>query len=373
MATLADIRAARAELQKLQADMADDRAFGMFSPALQRNITEARKNIADMTVAYGKQKDATKTLAEEQKKLDQQEKQIARNRTIGAAVAVAAYVKVASSLRALRQEGMENTVEATRQQIAYQMLGREVAGVFKPATDAATNATLAGAKAMQGLSRDGQSLLFVLSAAASGYATLKVAQMGAMAAGLKLSGTWGGLLRLLPAFGLAGGVIGGLGALFLSSNEGAQALESTMANLVKLANALGEAFDEALNNPGKFWDDFKIGAAVIGEKLGIAPKGRARAEFDEAVQNAKGRGGLDERRAKEKAAQNRQQVTPNNFQWETASGAFDRVQLAAARQSAINIPEKQLNVAEKQLEELKKMNAEGKGLMRPIPKFAIGF
>ncbi|MFO0814527.1 MAG: hypothetical protein U0796_15005 [Gemmatales bacterium] len=373
MTTVLELREARAELQKLIAESADDRAFGMFSPALQKRITDSRKSIADMTVEVGKQKDATKALTAENQKLAAEEQRLARARTIGAGVAVAAYLKVASSMRALRNEGLENTVEATRQQIAYQMLGREIAGVFKPATDASTNSMMAATKAMQGLTKDGQHFVFVLSAMTGGYVTLKVAQMGAAAAGLRFSGTLGAIMRSLPALGMAGGLLGGLGALFLSSDEGAKSLESTLKRLVALVNDFGESMDEAFNNPGKFWDDFKIGAAVIGERLGIAPQGRARAEFDDAMINKKKRNGLDERREREKAAQGPDSVTLNNFQWETASGAFDRVQLAAARQSAINIPEKQLNVAEKQLEELKKMNAEGKGLMRPIPKFVVGF
>ena len=65
MPSLNDLREARAELQKMQAEMSDDRAFGMFSPALQKRITEAKKAIADLNVEVGKLRDAKRRAAEE--------------------------------------------------------------------------------------------------------------------------------------------------------------------------------------------------------------------------------------------------------------------------------------------------------------------
>lgn len=344
------------------AEAADDKAFGMFSPGLQRRITDTKKAIADLTVQVGKQKDKEKELANEVRKLAAEEQRLQRIRAIGAAVAVAAYLKVASSLRNLRNEGMNNTVEAYRQNTAYMMLGREIAAVFLPATEASTNAMMASAKAMSGLNERGQNFTFVLSAAVVGLVSFKTAQLAAAAAGVRLTGVLGSLMKTMPFLGLAGGVLTGLAAIFLSSNEGAKVLENTMENLVKLANALGEALEEAFNNPGKFWDDFKIGLAVIGEKIGAAPAGRARLEFDEAVQESKKRNGLDQRRARAApGGGDRRNVTPGEFRFEGVSDAFERVQIAAAKSSVLgkDVQQQQLDVEKQQLEVLKAINNKG--------------
>ena len=339
-----DLREARAELQKLQAQMADDRAFGMFSPALQRRITEAKKAIADLNV--------------EVKKFHEQEARAARVRLVATGAAIAAYAKMRASLNSLKQAGMENTNEARRQEVAYTLLGRQVAGIFLPATRAATNATMAGANALEKLSGDGQKATFVIAGAAAGLVTFKVAQMAAVASGIKFSGVMGGIVRMLPALGLAGGVIGGLGVLFLSSNEGAKALEDTMASLVTLANALGEALDEALNNKGKFFDDFRLGLIQLGEDIGILEKGAARQFFNEVtIPNAKGRGGLDQRRAAEKLKNQRIDVTPYAQPSFGSVDSFERIQLAAAKMAiGKDVPQQQLDVAKQQLDELKKAN-----------------
>lgn len=284
------------------------------------------------------------------KELEQVEKSLHKVRMAGVAAAVVAYARLTRSIQSLRQAGLENTVEANRQHTVYQLLGREIAGIFMPATTASTNAMLAGAKAMTGLNEKGQNFAFVLSTAVTGLVALKAAQLAAAAAGIKLSGVAGSIVANLGKIGLIGGIIGGLAALFLASNDGAKTLEDTMKSLVTLANELGDALDDALKNPGKFWDDVRLGMAKKLEDWGILGPGAARKFFDQVnVPNAKGRGGLDERRAKDK--NNRNQPTPGNFQFENVGDAYERVQIAAAKNSMLNkdaeIPKKQLEEQEK--------------------------
>lgn len=352
MATAADIREARAELQKMQAEMADDRAFGMFSPALQRRITDTKKAIADLTVEIGKQKDAAKRLKEEQKKVAEEEQRTNRIRITAVAAGILAYKKLESSLRSLREAGMANTVEANQQNIAYTLLGREIAGVFMPATQATTNVLMSFQKAMSGLTEGGQDVVLVLSYATAGLVTFTAAQVAATAAGLKFTGVLGVMARWLPLIGLAGGAIVALGALFLSSESGASMLNTALEGTVELLNEIGKKTEALKKMSWKDWLGIK--GFEIMEALGMVKGGMA--DFALGVV-------ADDIAAKNKGKdKGRRQPTPGNFQFENSSAAaFERVQLAAAKSSigGKDTPEKQLEVEQQQLKVLEQLRDGG--------------
>lgn len=357
MATAEDLRAARAELQKMQADMADDKAFGLFSPALQRRITDTKKAIADLTVEIGKQRDAARRLKDEQKKVVDEEQRINRIRLAAVAAGIVAYKKLESSLRSLREAGMANTIEANQQQIAYELLGREVAGIFLPATKAATNATLASAKALSTLTEGGQNVALVIGSAAAGLVAFSVAGAAATAMGLKFTGVLAGMMRWLPLIGLGGGLIAGLGFLFLQTADGADLMNKALEKGVQLLNEMSKGVETLKGEWGNGgWLDrettnIALGLSVIGEKLGILQAGTAKAVFDADVSARKN--------YKPKAGD---KPTPGNFQFEnTSSAAFERVQLAAAKSSigGKDTPEKQLEVEQEQLKVLEQLRDGG--------------
>lgn len=351
MASAADLRAARAELQKMQAEMADDKAFGMFSPALQRRITDTKKAIADLTVEIGKQRDAARRLKDEQKKVADEEQRLNKIRLAGVAAGVIAYKKLESSLRSLRSAGMENTVEANQQSIAYTLLSREIAGVFMPATQATTNVIMSMQKAMSGLTEGGQDVLLVLSYATAGLVTFTTAQIAATAAGIKFTGVLAVVARWLPLIGLATGSIVALGALFLSSESGASMLNTALEGTVELLNEIGKK-TEALNKMS--WKDWLgIKGFEIMEALGMVKGGVA--DFALGVV-------ADDIAAKKGKDKGRRQPTPGNFQFENSSAAaFERVQLAAAKSSigGKDTPEKQLEVEQEQLKVLEQLRDGG--------------
>jgi len=296
----------------------------------------------------------TETYAKQVKTLQQTEATASKARLAGIGFAVAGYAKLASSVRSLSQAGLEGTAEARRQQIAYQLLGREIAAIYLPATTASTNASIASAHALQNLTEKGQNLLFVVGSATAGLAAFSTVSLLASVSGLKLTGALAGIARYLPLIGLGGGALVGLAAIFLSSNDGAKLLEDTMTSLVDLANALGDAFDEAFHNPGKFWDDFRLGLVKIGEDIGLLEDGAARKQFDQVnIPNSRDRGDLDARRSKEK--DKRRQVTPGIPSFGSID-SFERIQLAAARiATGRDIPQQQLDVAREQLEVQKQL------------------
>lgn len=359
MATAAEIREARAELQKMQAEMADDRAFGMFSPALQRRITDTKKAIADLTVELGEQKDAERELTrvikdkEKQLKLVREEEQKSnRLRLAGLAAGIVAYKKLESGMRSLREAGMANTIEANQQNIAYTLLGRELAGVFMPATQATTNVLMSAQKAMSGLTEGGQDVVLVLSYATAGLVTFTAAQVAATAAGLKFTGVLAVMARWLPLIGLAGGAIVALGALFLSSETGASMLNSALEGTVELLNEIGKKTEALKKMSWKDWLGIK--AFEIMEGLGMVKGGLADFALGVVADDiaAKGKGKGKERR----------QPTPGNFQFENSSAAaFERVQIAAAKSSigGKDTPEKQLEVEQAQLKVLEQLRDGG--------------
>lgn len=291
----------------------------------------------------------TEKYAKQVKALQQTEASTSKARLAGIGFAVAGYAKLASSIRSFSQAGLDSTAEARRQQVAFQLLGREIAAIYLPATTASTNASIASAHALQHLTEKGQNLLFVVGSATAGLAAFSTVSLLASVSGLKLTGALAGIAKYLPLIGLGGGALVGLAAIFLSSNDGAKLLEDTMASLVDLANALGDALDEAFHNPGKFWDDFRLGLVKIGEDIGLLEEGAARKQFDQVnIPNIKDRGDLDAKRGKEK--DKRRQVTPGvpNF---GSIDSFERIQLAAARiATGRDIPQQQLDVAKEQLE-----------------------
>jgi len=352
VATAEDLRAARAELQKMQADMADDKAFGLFSPALQRRITDTKKAIADLTVEIGKQKDAARRLKDEQKKILDEEQRANRIRLAGVAAGIVAYKKLESSLRSLREAGMANTVEANQQDIAYTLLGREIAGVFMPATQATTNVIMAAQRAMSGLTRGGQEVLLVISYATAGLVTFTAAQIAATAAGLRFTGVLAVIARWLPLIGLAGGAVIALGALFLSSESGASMLNTTLEATVDLLNEMGKKAEALKKMSWKDWLGIK--AFEIMEGLGMVKGGLANFALGVVADDiaAKNKGKGDEP----------YKPTPGQFRFEDSSAAaFERVQLAAAKSAmgGKDTPERQLEVEQEQLKVLQQLRDKG--------------
>lgn len=344
----------------MMAEASDDRAFGMFSPGLQRRITETRKELAEMTKELGKQKIINKQRADEANKIYAEEQRQNRNRLVVVGMVTGAYLKMSRAIEGLRQAGMENTVEANRQQIAYTFLGREIAGIFLPATNAATNATMASARALSGLSEGGQNVAMVLGSATAGLVAFSVAGIAATAMGLKFTGVLAGIMKWLPLIGLGGGLLVGLGALFLQTKDGADLMNKALEKGVDLLNEMAKGVETLKGKWGNGgWLDrettnLAIGLSVIGEKLGLLEAGTAKAVFN-----------ADAAARRDYKPEPGKKPTPGNYRFEGVSDAFERVQLAAAKQAGLDVPQKQLKVQEEQLEELRRMNAGN--VMRPLP------
>jgi len=329
--------------------MADDRAFGMFSPALQKRITEAKKAIADLNVEVGKLRDAKRRAAEEDTRNAAEEAKRNRIRLAAIGGIVTAYLKLSATIRHLKDAGMENTVEANRQALAYTMLGREVAAIFLPATNAATQASLSGAKALSKLTEEGQNVVMVISYAVTGLMTFTAAQLAATAAGLKFTGVLAGIVRWLPLIGLAGGAIAALGLLFLNTESGASLLNSALEETVDLLNEIGRKAETMKNMTWTEWLGVK-GFEML-EAVGILKKGVAdmAVGFVGDVQKREGR--------VKKPDKGRREVRPGVPSFGSID-SFERIQLAAAKISGNgkDVPQQQLDVAKEQLQEFRLIN-----------------
>jgi hypothetical protein len=97
----------------------------------------------------------------------------------------------------LYNRGMQGTVEQGRREMELNLLGREVASIFKPLSDATTDATRGLRKWMQGLSKSEQNLLMGAGVGVAGI-------LGAVA--MRRGGGLGAL-----ALGSGAGLAGGMG------------------------------------------------------------------------------------------------------------------------------------------------------------------
>jgi hypothetical protein len=91
-----------------------------------------------------------------------------------------------NKVEGLWSRGLHGTVEQGRREMELNLLGREVASVFKPLTDATTSATRGLRRWMEGLNKSEQNLLMgagLLGAGALGLLALRGGRLGALGIG----------------------------------------------------------------------------------------------------------------------------------------------------------------------------------------------
>lgn len=174
------------------------------------------------------------------------------DKVFGAAGRLGGYAMTAAVATGggLVRSGFSNTVESNRMGLETKMLGRELAGAFKPVIDVATRVTRSVRKFMEGLDSTGQNVVMFGGLALSAAATLRLITGG---------GIMGSMAR--GALGLSGGGLLGRAGPSLAANAAGSAVGSAAGRAGGSAIAGGAAARGA--------GSWKAGAARAGA-AGIA-------------------------------------------------------------------------------------------------------
>jgi hypothetical protein len=267
--------------------------------------------------------------------------------------------RMTASLMSMARAGLEGTAEGMRLSFAWQLLSRQIAAIFIPVVNLATNAIIYMRNVLMSFSGTMQNITLVVGGLIAAFVPF-LASLPMIAALLQT------VTALFSPFRLILLAVAGAVSAFLSSSQGAPvlaALGQAMSAVMGLFGTLAGLFGDVLAIPVQLL----IGILTLLEPIiTLVVKGLTllanglKWVFDKIRDFLAWLGFGTKELAKAQNAP-RRDVTPAKFSFEGIGDAMERITLAANKTAA-------MDVATKQLTEQEKANRNLEGLRGDVQK-----